>query len=158
MNKGIMKEIIIILLLTLIILLVLGILLYGFVPNNKTIPEQVSYVTPENIKEQINSEKINEDQVILTHEIDATELQNYKKVKDYKPGKPNPFSSTTTSTTTGTNTQTNNSGTSSNNTTQSNTQSSNTVTNNINSNNTANKNNNGTQENTTTYYPNKGIK
>ncbi len=157
MNKGIMKEIIIILLLTLIILLVLGILLYGFVPNNKTIPEQVSYVTPENIKEQINSEKINEDQVILTHEIDATELQNYKKVKDYKPGKPNPFSSTTTSTT-GTNTQTNNSGTSSNNTTQSNTQSSNTVTNNINSNNTANKNNNGTQENTTTYYPDKGIK
>lgn len=157
MNKGIMKEIIIILLLTLIILLVLGILLYGFVPNNKTIPEQVSYVTPENIKEQINSEKINEDQVILTHEIDATELQNYKKVKDYKPGKPNPFSSTTTSTT-GTNTQTNNSGTSSNNTTQSNTQSSNTVTNNTNSNNTANKNNNGTQENTTTYYPDKGIK
>ena len=154
MNKGIMKEIIIILLLTLIILLVLGILLYGFVPNNKTIPEQVSYVTPENIKEQINSEKINEDQVILTHEIDATELQNYKKVKDYKPGKPNPFSSTTT----GTNTQTNNSGTSSNNTTQSNTQSSNTVTNNTNSNNTANKNNNGTQENTTTYYPDKGIK
>lgn len=157
MNKGIMKEIIIILLLTLIILLVLGILLYGFVPNNKTIPEQVSYVTPENIKEQINSEKINEDQVILTHEIDATELQNYKKVKDYKPGKPNPFSSTTTSTT-GTNTQTNNSGTSSNNTTQSNTQSSNTVTNNTNSNNTANKNDNGTQENTTTYYPDKGIK
>ena len=47
MAKSIIKEIIIILLLSLAIILVLGILLYEYVPTNKTIPNSSSYTTPE---------------------------------------------------------------------------------------------------------------
>ena len=56
-------------------------------------PEEVSYVTPQNIKEELkNSDSIEEDKVILTYEIDESDLTNYQKIKDYKPGKVNPFS------------------------------------------------------------------
>ena len=47
MAKDIIKEIIIVLLLTLAIILILGVLLYEYVPANKIIPEKVSYTTPE---------------------------------------------------------------------------------------------------------------
>ena len=50
MTKSILKEIIIVLLLCLAIILVLGILLYEYVPMSKTIPNQVAYTTPEEVK------------------------------------------------------------------------------------------------------------
>ena len=93
MAKNIIKEIIIMLLLCLAIILILGVILYEYVPSNKILPEEVSYVTPQNIKEELkNSESIEEDKVILTYEIDESDLTNYQKIKDYKPGKVNPFS------------------------------------------------------------------
>lgn len=94
MAKTIIKEIIIALLLCLAIILILGVLLYGYVPTNKVIPEKVSYTTPSNIKEELSQVNgIDESEVILTYEVDSTDLNNYQKIKDYKPGKPNPFSS-----------------------------------------------------------------
>lgn len=114
MAKTIIREIIITLLLCLAIILILGVLLYGYVPTNKVMPEKVSYTTPENIKEELSkNDDINESEVILTYEVDSTDLNNYQKIKDYKPGKTNPFSSyekevtnntenTSTSNTTGT--------------------------------------------------------
>ena len=93
MAKIIIKEIIIMLLLCLAIILILGVILYEYVPSNKILPEEVSYVTPQNIKEELkNSDSIEEDKVILTYEIDESDLTNYQKIKDYKPGKVNPFS------------------------------------------------------------------
>ena len=93
MAKNIIKEIIIMLLLCLAIILILGVILYEYVPSNKILPEEVSYVTPQNIKEDLkNSDSIEEDKVILTYEIDESDLTNYQKIKDYKPGKVNPFS------------------------------------------------------------------
>ena len=92
MAKNIIKEIIIMLLLCLAIILILGVILYEYVPSNKILPEEVSYVTPQNIKEELkNSDSIEEDKVILTYEIDESDLTNYQKIKDYKPGKVNPF-------------------------------------------------------------------
>lgn len=94
MVKTILKELIIALLLCLAIILVLGIVLYGYVPGSKTIPNQVSYSTPEQTKqEMLAAESIDEDKVIMTYEVDSTDISNYKKVNDYKPGKANPFSS-----------------------------------------------------------------
>lgn len=94
MAKTIIREIIITLLLCLAIILILSVLLYGYVPTNKVMPEKVSYTTPENLKEELNkNDGVNESEVILTYEVDPTDLDNYKKIKDYKPGKPNPFSS-----------------------------------------------------------------
>ncbi len=113
MAKNIIKEIIIALLLCLVIMLLLGILLYQYVPMTKTIPNTVSYSTPENIKEELaNSKDIDENQIIMTYEVDSMDLNNYTSTQNYKPGKANPFSSyeTTQSTeTNGTNTTTANS-------------------------------------------------
>ena len=103
-TKNIIKEIIIVLLLILAIILILGILLYEYVPNNKIIPQQVSYTTPES-----TSENVDDSQIIMTYEVTATDLTNYKKTKDYVSGKKNPFESinsqntTTENTTTGSN-------------------------------------------------------
>ena len=94
MSKSIIKEIIIVLLLILAIILVLGILLYEYVPTNKIIPQQVSYTTPETVKNELStSENIDDSQVIVTYEVTASDLTNYKKTKDYVSGKKNPFES-----------------------------------------------------------------
>ena len=94
MTKSILKEIIIVLLLCLAIILVLGILLYDYVPMSKTVPNQVAYTTPEDVKQElIQSGTLDESEVILTYEVNSDDLNNYKRVKDYKPGKANPFSS-----------------------------------------------------------------
>ncbi len=104
MAKTIVKELIISLLLCLAILLLLGILLYEYVPMTKTIPNPVSYTTPENVKKELaETEGVDEDQIIMTYEVDSTDLNNYKNIQDYKPGKANPFSSYETA---GTNTTT----------------------------------------------------
>ena len=94
MAKSIIKELIIVLLLCLAIILLLGILLYEYVPVSKTIPNEVSYTTPEEVKEELlTSSDVDENQIVMTYEIDSTDLNNYKKIQNYKPGKANPFSS-----------------------------------------------------------------
>lgn len=94
MAKSIAKEIIIILLLCLAIIIVLGLLLYEYVPMSKVIPEPVSYRTPEDIEEEIaQNSDIDESEVIMTYEVNSSELNDYQKVKKYNPGKANPFSS-----------------------------------------------------------------
>ena len=50
MAKNVIKEIIIILLLCLAIILILGILLYEYVPISKTVPNPVSYVRTEAVE------------------------------------------------------------------------------------------------------------
>ena len=93
-TKNIFKEIIIILLLCLAIILVLGVLLYEYVPSNKIIPEEVAYTTPEDVKQEISKgEGVDDEQVIMTYSIDSTDLNNYERINTYVAGKPNPFSS-----------------------------------------------------------------
>ena len=93
MAKTIVKEIIIILLLCLAIILVLGVLLYEYIPNDKIIPEAVAYITPESVKEELNNaETVDESQIIRTYTLDSTDLNNYKRVDSYVPGKRDPFS------------------------------------------------------------------
>lgn len=92
MAKNIIREIIIVLLLTLAIILILGVLLYEYVPANKIIPEKVSYTTPENAKLELETDtNVDDTQVIITYQIDSTDLNNYKKIQEYIPGKKNPF-------------------------------------------------------------------
>lgn len=93
MAKAIIRELIIVLLLCLAIILLLGVLLYEYVPSNKIIPDKVSYTTPEEVKEELSkSENVDSEQIILTYSVDATDLNNYEKINSYVPGKPNPFS------------------------------------------------------------------
>lgn len=110
MAKTVIKEIIIMLLLCLAIILLLGILLYEYVPMTKTIPNLVSYTTPDNVKQELaDTDGIDESQIIMTYEVDSTDLNNYKSIQNYKPGKANPFSSYETKGTNGTSTTTANS-------------------------------------------------
>lgn len=94
MAKNIIKEIIIILLLTIAIILILGVLLYEYVPTNKVIPEKVAYTTPEEVKEEIEqSTDITETVELPTYTVTATDLNNYKRIQEYVPGRKNPFAS-----------------------------------------------------------------
>lgn len=94
MAKSIIKELIIVLLLCLAIIIILGILLYEYVPMAKTLPNQVSYTTPQEAKEELaEASEVDESQVVMTYEVNSADLNNYKKVQKYKPGKANPFSS-----------------------------------------------------------------
>ncbi len=164
MAKTIIKELIIALLLCLAILLLLGILLYEYVPMTKTIPNPVSYTTPENVKKELaEAEGVDENQIIMTYEVDSTDLNNYKNIQNYKPGKANPFSSYET---TGTNTTTANGTTSNTNAgtaTSGTTGNGNTTTNSgTTSNDTNGTSSTSTQENTTTsggqFFQDKGTK
>lgn len=93
-SKDIIKELIIFLLLALAIILVLGVLLYGYMPSNKIIPEKVSYTTPEEIKEELQTDNsVDNEEVVVTYKIDSTELNNYKRIKEYNSGRKNPFGS-----------------------------------------------------------------
>ena len=93
MAKKVIKEIMIMLLLCLAIILILGVLLYEYVPSNKIIPDEVSYTTPEAVQEELSkSEDVENDEVILTYSVDSTDLDNYERINTYVPGKPNPFS------------------------------------------------------------------
>ena len=116
MTKNVIREIIIILLLCLAIILILGILLYEYVPMTKTIPNPVSYTAPEGVEQELQDTS---DDVLLSfnnesEEIDSAELNNYERINNYQPGKANPFSSYEESTSTsGENTTQGNSSTSS---------------------------------------------
>lgn len=94
MAKSFIKELIIMLLLCLAIILILGILLYEYVPTSKTIPNTASYTTPDEVKgELLETDNVDESQIVMTYEINSSDLNNYKRIQDYKPGKANPFSS-----------------------------------------------------------------
>lgn len=108
MFKSVLKEIIIILLLTLAIILLLGVILYDYVPMNKVLPEKVTYTASEEVK-QISSEvtQKNDEIPITSYTVTSTDLKNYKRVNDYTAGRKNPFESiessgTSSGTTTGT--------------------------------------------------------
>lgn len=94
MAKKLIKEMMVMLLLCLAIILILGVLLYEYVPSNKMIPDRVSYTTPTEVQEELRKgEKVENDEVILTYSITASDLDNYERIYTYVPGKPNPFSS-----------------------------------------------------------------
>ena len=93
MTKNTMKEIIIVVLLCLAIILIFGVILYDYVPAHKEIPAEIAYSTPKDVADELKSaDGVDEDKVILTYKIDSTDLTNYQRVHDYKPGKTNPFS------------------------------------------------------------------
>ena len=94
MASKIIKEAIIMLLACLIIMLTFIVVLYEFRPSKKIIPEIAVYKATEQLSEQLadNVDAENE-QVVLTYEVTASDLNSYKAKKDYVPGKENPFSS-----------------------------------------------------------------
>lgn len=151
----IIKEIIIMLLVCLITMLLLAIGLYRYIPNRKTVPEIVTYTATEEVQDLLADNidtKTGEDNVILTYEVTASDLNNYKNTNIYVPGKSNPFAPASSSTTDNGDTSNGNSNTGNNNNSSS--------TNQENSNkNTTQTNPNQSSESTTpNVYQNNGTK
>ena len=94
MIKTIIKEIGIAALLLIAIFLVLGIVFYDYIPNNKTVPIKIqAYSMPEDIKEDLDKSIPDEQRIVKTYSIDSTDLDIYEATNDYDKGKPNPFAS-----------------------------------------------------------------
>lgn len=90
--KNILKEISIFVLIIAAIILILGVLLYDYIPTSKVVPATIAYETPQNLKAEIEEELIEDtSQVIITYEVDKADLNKYQSTSSYKPGKQNPF-------------------------------------------------------------------
>ena len=96
MIKTIFKESIIILLLCVAILLVLSILFYDYNPINTVVPNKIAYTTPENIKNELEEETIENTlgSQNRVYAIEGSDLNIYKKNNAYNASKDNPFAST----------------------------------------------------------------
>ena len=100
--KRFLKELMITVLLCIALVLILAVIFYDYIPINKAIPEPVDYTMPESlseVKEELkNAVQDEEDKIIVTYEIDDSDLSGYKKQGSYKEGKVDPFSMTSTTT------------------------------------------------------------
>ena len=94
MIKSIIKEIFIMLLLCIAIVLILGILFYDYIPTNKVVPSKEAYLTPENVKLEIDEQITEIEKTEISYEITDSDLNIYKQTSSYKPGKKDPFSLT----------------------------------------------------------------
>lgn len=98
--KRFLKELMITVLLCIALVLILAVIFYDYIPINKTIPEPVDYTMPESlseVKEELkNAVQDEEEKIIVTYEIDESDLSGYKKQGSYKEGKVDPFSMTST--------------------------------------------------------------
>lgn len=92
MIKNVIKEIGIGIMLLIAIALILSIIFYQYIPNNKTVPIAVKpYTMPEDIQQELK-ESINdqEQNIVKTLHITNTDLDAYES-KNYDKGKANPF-------------------------------------------------------------------
>lgn len=92
MVKVVIRETIIALLVCLAVLLILSVALYNYIPSNKVVPETVEYSPSKEIKTQLNAAvEDNSQEILMTYEVTATDLEHFEKTDEYRPGKSNPF-------------------------------------------------------------------
>ena len=95
MIKTVLKETCIMILLCATIALILAVFFYDYIPINKEVPTPVAYSMPEElteVKEELQNSISNaNEKVVLTYEIDESDLAGYKQTKTYDAGKANPF-------------------------------------------------------------------
>ncbi len=93
MFKTIIKEICIILLITVAVGLILALIFYQYLPNNKIIPSKITaYSTPEDVAKEIeedNQEELEPLNTIFT--VTDADLSLYRSERSYNPGKVDPF-------------------------------------------------------------------
>lgn len=109
----VIKEIIIMLVICLLTMLVLAIALYRYIPNRKAVPEVVTYTASEDVQDLLEDNidtKSDQDNVILTYEVTASDLSGYQSTNTYIPGKSNPFAPASSSVSTDGGSDSNNSG------------------------------------------------
>ena len=87
------KEIIIMLLVCLLTMIFFAVVLYAYIPNKKVVPEIVKFTATEEVQDLLadNIDSKEKDDVLLTYEVTASDLNNYESIDAYVPGKANPF-------------------------------------------------------------------
>lgn len=91
-TKTIIKEIGIVLLLILAVSLLLAVIFYDYIPNNKTVPIKIqAYNIPEDVKDELSNVNLDEQNIVKTYYIDSSDLDLYESTNDYDKGKANPF-------------------------------------------------------------------
>lgn len=97
MIKTVIREIIITLLLCVAIVLLLGVIFYDYNPINKVVPNKIAYSAPENIRNELEEESIQDTTPSVENKvytIEGSDLNIYKRSNTYNPSKENPFAST----------------------------------------------------------------
>ncbi len=145
MVKSVLKEIIIILLLSIAILLILMVLFYEYIPMSKIIPDRAEYVTPNEVQEELAEEVTENNAVPITYSITDADLNIYKQSGTTVEGKSNPFALEESTTTT----QNNQNGGTENNSSNNNS---------ANNNSSTNENTNVDRNSTGTFFNEEGIK
>lgn len=108
MIKTIIKEAGIVILLLLAIALILGIVFYEYIPNNKTVPIEIKeYALSEDIETELKESVADGQNIVKTLYINDDDLHLYESTNDYDKGKANPFADYTKEDTTNTNTTSN---------------------------------------------------
>lgn len=95
MEKGVLRQVLITLLVLIALILVLAIIFYQFLPTNKIVPIKVTeYKTPESVSQEINDNTSEQEFSSVNEllEITDSDLSKYKSTKSYNPGKSDPFS------------------------------------------------------------------
>ena len=109
MTKTILKETGIVLLMIIAIGLVLAIVFYDYIPNDKVVPIKIqSYNLSEDVKNEIKGATLEEQNIVRTYYIDSSDLTLYEATNEYDKGKANPFADYSASSNTSTNTSTSN--------------------------------------------------
>ncbi len=92
MVKTVIKEFMIILLMCIAVVLVLGVIFYGYIPND-AIPSKIAYETPDAIKNELGQTEDGTtiERQNIVYEITDSDLTQYKADKNYNPGKVDPF-------------------------------------------------------------------
>ena len=92
MLKSVIKEIIILLLLSVAILLILMVLFYDYIPISEEIPTVQAYTTPEDVRNELDTTISEAEKVEVTYEVTDSDLNVYQQTGRYNEGKANPFS------------------------------------------------------------------
>ena len=116
MLKSVMKEIVIILLLSIAILLILMVLFYDYIPLSKVMPERETYVTPSEVQQELAEDIATNNAVPITYSVTDADLNIYKQSGTTVEGKANPFALEETSEPTNESPTTNGNGNSNSNT------------------------------------------
>lgn len=90
MSRKVFKEIVIAMLLCIAIILVTALALYNYAPSNKELPAKVAYTTPDEVEEEL-ADSTGGEAVVLTYEVNGTDMSNFERTNSYNPGKTNPF-------------------------------------------------------------------
>ena len=117
-NTDLIKDFIISSLIIVCIVLIFSIFFYDKVSLSKVIPESEDYDLSDEMQEDIDK-TLSEDgtEIITTYYIDAADLKQYEKTKEYNKGKKNPFAAESSDVTTGVNNSSNSDDTSDSNST-----------------------------------------